>query len=165
MCTSSTALSTVTDAFSIGTDTYASASAVINGPYYPPANSLGPRQLNGSVSGSINSTGGFSFNGSVASPGQGVYGLLFSWFDVYSNCTNGACACAAGYSLCGGHNGQCFNLSSDPKNCGACNYDCSVQVGAPNMICSNGQCRCPPAAPRLCCGNQCTSATSCPICP
>jgi hypothetical protein len=91
----------VNDSFSIATNTYANASAVMSGPYHPPSYDWLATRIYGSGQPTMNSNGLFSFwAGIAASP---VYGLMFEWYDMQNTCS-GACACASGYV---NSSGQC----------------------------------------------------------
>ncbi len=52
--------------------------------------------------------------------------------DVNATCSAGSCECAANDAAC---NGECFDLDSDPKNCGACGHAC---LGG---VCDTGECQ------------------------
>lgn len=51
-----------------------------------------------------------------------------------STCSNGACRCPSGLSLCGG---GCVDPTSDPTNCGSCGVSCSA-----GSTCAAGACTC-----------------------
>lgn len=77
--------------------------------------------------------------------------------DGCAPCKGSACTatCAAPLSACGT---SCFDLASDPRNCGACNHACGKAEGCLNGVCS----ACP--APLRACGSVCTDVTTAQNC-
>lgn len=53
----------------------------------------------------------------------------------HTECVNGECVCAAGYTDC---SGQCVNLHYDSNNCGACGNTCEAPKTCKNGVCSSG---------------------------
>jgi hypothetical protein len=63
-------------------------------------------------------------------------------------CSNGACGCNGGGTVC---NGTCADTSTDRNNCGTCGNVC-----ASAQTCISGTCTCPSGSPNLC-GSTCTN--------
>lgn len=86
-------------------------------------------------------------------------------------CTNSACTCRSGETLC---SGICVDTSSDHNNCGACGNVCPVGQVCSSGTCLSGSCPSPyrncggscvdfNSDPHNCggCGNQCGSNETC----
>ena len=97
---------------------------------------------------------------------------------VGGTCTAGTCLCPSGTKNCGG---ACFNIGSDPRNCGDCGRRCHLNeqclagrctcVGSNgNLHCGPGQSCCPEAGYCTCTSDPnrfhdvltCQAETSCP---
>jgi Putative metal-binding motif len=68
-------------------------------------------------------------------------------------CSMGQVTCTEGFSECGGFNGGCKDLKTDPAHCGSCNESCGS-----GGVCTNGACSCPPGGSAMMCG---MAASSC----
>lgn len=66
-------------------------------------------------------------------------GLLVFAVDTLQVQTSEALTCPAGQTDCGG---VCKNLQTDANYCGSCNSNCSL-LGSQNLVCIQGQCKCP----------------------
>jgi len=98
-------------------------------------------------------TCGYSCPGPTTGPSTG-----------YAICSNGSCgiACDTGFTLC--NNTDCYNLSSNVNNCGACGYACPGPATGPSTgyaTCSNSTCgiACYPGF------TKCGTSLCVPVCP